>query len=108
MCTRCATARDSGNARAFALTPIRARLPSQETYSLLIDTYVKDKKEKAHLLNAIETVPCVQKKADWALKWITNAKRFAERLVAFALVEGLFFSASFCSIYYMKKANRLG
>jgi ribonucleoside-diphosphate reductase beta chain len=73
----------------------------------LIDTYVKDKAEKAHLLNAIETVPCVQKKADWALKWITNAKRFAERLVAFALVEGLFFSASFCSIYYMKKRGKL-
>ena len=76
-------------------------MPFQETYSLLIDTYVRDKAEKAHLLNAIETVPCVQKKAEWALKWITNSKRFAERLVAFALVEGLFFSASFCSIYYM-------
>lgn len=82
-------------------------MPFQETYSLLIDTYVRDKAEKAHLLNAIETVPCVQKKAEWALKWITNSKRFAERLVAFALVEGLFFSASFCSIYYMKKRGKL-
>lgn len=73
-----------------------------ETYSLLIDTYVKDAKEKDHLLHAIETLDCVKKKADWALQWIDNGN-FAERLVAFAAVEGIFFSGSFCSIFWMKK-----
>lgn len=73
-----------------------------ETYSLLIDTYIKDPKEKDHLLNAIETVPAVKKKADWALRWIDNGD-FKERLIAFAAVEGIFFSGSFCSIFWMKK-----
>ncbi len=73
-----------------------------ETYSLLIDTYIKDEKEKAHLFNAIETVPSVKKKADWALKWI-ESESFAERLIAFAAVEGIFFSGSFCSIFWLKK-----
>lgn len=74
-----------------------------ETYSLLIDTYVKNKAEKAHLFNAIETIPCVRKKAEWALRHITESSRFAERLVAFACVEGIFFSGSFCAIYWLKK-----
>ncbi len=74
-----------------------------ETYSLLIDTYIKDPAEKARLFNAIETVPCVKKKAEWALKWIENAPSFAHRLVAFAAVEGIFFSGSFCSIFWLKK-----
>lgn len=74
-----------------------------ETYSLLIDQYVKDKAEKMHLFNALETVPCVRKKADWALKWIDGSARFAERLVAFAVVEGIFFSGSFCAIFWLKK-----
>jgi len=74
-----------------------------ETYSLLIDTYIKDPDEKQHLFNAIETVPCVKKKADWALRWIEQAPGFAERLVAFAAVEGIFFSGSFCSIFWLKK-----
>jgi ribonucleotide reductase beta subunit family protein with ferritin-like domain len=74
-----------------------------ETYSLLIDTYVKDKAEKMHLFNALEEVPCVRKKADWALRWITESRRFAERLVAFAVVEGIFFSGSFCAIFWLKK-----
>jgi ribonucleoside-diphosphate reductase beta chain len=74
-----------------------------ETYSLLIDTYIKDSKEKDYLFNAIETVPAVQKKAEWALKWINNEQPFAERLVAFAAVEGIFFSGSFCSIFWLKK-----
>jgi ribonucleoside-diphosphate reductase beta chain len=73
-----------------------------ETYSLLIDTYIKDDKEKDHLFNAIETVPSVKKKADWALKWI-GSDSFAERLIAFAAVEGIFFSGSFCSIFWLKK-----
>jgi ribonucleoside-diphosphate reductase beta chain len=73
-----------------------------ETYSLLIDTYVKDSQEKHRLLNAIDTVPCVQKKAEWALRWIEQAS-FQELLIAFAAVEGIFFSGSFCSIFWMKK-----
>ena len=73
-----------------------------ETYSLLIDTYIKDKKEKDFLFNAIENLPCVKKKADWALEWIDNAT-FAERLISFAAVEGIFFSGSFCSIFWLKK-----
>src|SRR6187431_1339285 len=73
-----------------------------ETYSLLIDTYIKDPKEKDHLFNALETVPCVKKKGEWALKWI-NSENFTERLIAFAAVEGIFFSGSFCSIYWLKK-----
>ncbi len=73
-----------------------------ETYSLLIDTYIKDSKEKDYLFNAIENLPCVKKKADWALEWIEDAS-FAERLIAFAAVEGIFFSGSFCSIFWLKK-----
>ena len=73
-----------------------------ETYSLLIDTYIKDKDEKNHLFNAIETLDCVKKKANWALEWIDNGN-FAERIVAFAAVEGIFFSGSFCSIFWLKK-----
>lgn len=74
-----------------------------ETYSLLIDTYIKDPVEKDMLFRAIETVPAVTKKAEWALKWINNHNSFAERLVAFAAVEGIFFSGSFCSIFWLKK-----
>jgi ribonucleoside-diphosphate reductase beta chain len=73
-----------------------------ETYSLLIDTYIKDNKEKDHLFNAIDTIDSVQKKAQWALKWI-DSESFAERLIAFAAVEGIFFSGSFCSIFWLKK-----
>lgn len=73
-----------------------------ETYSLLIDTYVKDPQEKDTLFHAIETMDCVKKKADWALRWIDEGS-FAERLIAFAAVEGIFFSGSFCSIFWLKK-----
>src|SRR6185436_3340233 len=73
-----------------------------ETYSLLIDTYVKDPKEKDSLFHAIETMDCVKKKAEWALRWIEKGT-FAERLIAFAAVEGIFFSGSFCSIFWLKK-----
>lgn len=73
-----------------------------ETYSLLIDTYIKDKVEKDGLFNAIETLDCVKKKAEWALRWIDNGS-YAERLVAFAAVEGIFFSGSFCSLFWLKK-----
>ena len=73
-----------------------------ETYSLLIDGYIKDPVEKDGLFHAIDTLPCVKKKADWAMNWIENGK-FAEKLVAFAAVEGIFFSGSFCSIFWLKK-----
>jgi ribonucleoside-diphosphate reductase beta chain len=75
-----------------------------ETYSLLIDTYITDPKEKDHLFNALETVPSVKKKGTWALKWLSRKKgTFAQRLVAFAAVEGIFFSGSFCAIFWLKK-----
>ena len=73
-----------------------------ETYSLLIDTYVKDETEKDELFNALDVFPAIRKKADWALKWI-ESDSFAERLIAFAAVEGIFFSGAFCSIYWLKK-----
>ena len=73
-----------------------------ETYSLLIDTYVKDEKEKNILFKAIENFPAIKKKADWALKWI-DSPSFAERLIAFAAVEVIFFSGAFCSIFWLKK-----
>ena len=73
-----------------------------ETYSLLIDTYIKDAEEKDYLFNALEHMPCVKKKADWAIRWIENGT-FAERMIAFAAVEGIFFSGSFCSIFWLKK-----
>ncbi len=74
-----------------------------ETYSLLIDTYIKDEQEKHKLFNAIDTIPSVAKKAQWALKWINSNSSFATRLVAFAAVEGIFFSGSFCSIFWLKR-----
>jgi ribonucleotide reductase beta subunit family protein with ferritin-like domain len=74
-----------------------------ETYSLLIDTYVKDKQEQAHLFNAIDTIPCIGKKAEWALKWIDSQSDFTTRLLGFACVEGIFFSGAFCAIYWLKK-----
>ena len=75
-----------------------------ETYSLLIDTYIKDTDEKNHLFKALETVPSVNKKGNWALKWLSSKRgSFSERLVAFAAVEGIFFSGSFCAIFWLKK-----
>ena len=75
-----------------------------ETYSLLIDTYIKDEIEKNRLLNAVETIPCIKKKADWAMKWINSTDdNFATRLIAFACIEGIFFSGAFCSIYWLKE-----
>lgn len=89
-------------ARCFYGFQIMMENIHSEMYSLLIDTYVKDGEEKNKLFKAIETVPCVKKKAEWALRWITKGS-FAERLVAFAAVEGIFFSGSFCSIFWLKK-----
>ncbi len=89
-------------ARCFYGFQIMMENIHSETYALLIDTYVKDVKEKDRLFHAIETVDCVKKKAEWALKWISNGT-FTERLIAFAAVEGIFFSGSFCSIFWLKK-----
>ncbi|GEP93817.1 ribonucleoside-diphosphate reductase small subunit [Chitinophaga cymbidii] len=89
-------------ARCFYGFQIMMENIHSETYALLIDTYVKDPAEKDRLFHAIETVPAVKKKAEWALRWIENGT-FAQRLVAFAAVEGIFFSGSFCSIFWLKK-----
>ena len=78
-----------------------------ETYSLLIDTLIKDKIKKVKLLNAIETIPSIKKKAEWALKWIGSDRSFGDRCVAFAAVEGIFFSGAFCSIFWLKKRGKM-
>ena len=78
-----------------------------ETYSKLIDKYIKDPAEKKNLFEAIQTIPCIERKARWAMKWFDNSKPFAERLFAFACVEGIFFSGSFCAIFWLKKRGLL-
>jgi ribonucleoside-diphosphate reductase subunit M2 len=91
-------------ARAFYGFQIAMESIHSEVYSLLIETYIKDREEKSKLFNAIENFPCIKKKSDWAQKWIhDNRSSFATRLVAFACVEGIFFSGAFCSIYWLKK-----
>lgn len=91
-------------ARAFYGFQIAMENIHSETYSLLIETYIKDKEEKHKFFNAISNYPCIKKKSDWAQKWIhDNRSSFATRLVAFACVEGIFFSGAFCSIYWLKK-----
>ena len=91
-------------ARAFYGFQIAMENIHSETYSLLIETYIKNKEEKHKLFNAIENFPCIKKKSDWAQKWIhDNRSSFATRLIAFACVEGIFFSGAFCSIYWLKK-----
>jgi ribonucleoside-diphosphate reductase subunit M2 len=91
-------------ARAFYGFQIAMENIHSETYSLLIETYIKDSEEKHRFFNAIENFPCIKKKSDWAQKWIHDHRSsFATRLVAFACVEGIFFSGAFCSIYWLKK-----
>lgn len=91
-------------ARAFYGFQIAMEIIHNETYSLLIETYIKNRTEKELLFNALEHFPCIKKKGDWARKWINdNRSSFATRLVAFACVEGIFFSGAFCSIYWLKK-----
>jgi len=103
LCERFASEVQLPEARCFYGFQIAMENIHSETYSLLIDTYIKDNTQKQHLFNAIDTVPCVRKKAEWALRWIGETSRFAERLVAFAVVEGIFFSGSFCAIFWLKK-----
>ena len=91
-------------ARAFYGFQIAMENIHSHTYSLLIETYIKDKEQKHKLFNAIENYPCIKKKSDWAQKWIhDNRSSFATRLVAFACIEGIFFSGAFCSIFWLKK-----
>ncbi|KAG6391870.1 hypothetical protein SASPL_149632 [Salvia splendens] len=90
-------------ARAFYGFQIAIENIHSEMYSLLLETYIKDPDEKARLFRAIETVPCVEQKANWAMSWINGSESFAERLVAFACVVGIFFSGSFCAIFWLKK-----
>jgi ribonucleoside-diphosphate reductase subunit M2 len=91
-------------ARAFYGFQIAMENIHSHTYSLLIETYIKNKEEKSRLFNAIENFPCIKKKSSWAQKWIhDNRSSFATRLVAFACVEGIFFSGAFCSIFWLKK-----
>jgi len=89
--------------RAFYGFQIAIENIHSEMYSLLLDAYIKDTAVKNNLFKAIETIDCVKKKADWAIKWIGSDSSFAERLVAFACVEGIFFSGSFCAIFWLKK-----
>ncbi|KAK9933498.1 hypothetical protein M0R45_020695 [Rubus argutus] len=90
-------------ARAFYGFQLAMENIHSEMYSLLLETYIKDPKEKHRLFNAIENIPCVSRKAKWALEWINSSNSFAKRLVAFACVEGIFFSGSFCAIFWLKK-----
>ncbi|KAL0949712.1 hypothetical protein HGRIS_009749 [Hohenbuehelia grisea] len=91
-------------ARAFYGFQIMMENVHSETYSLLIDTYIKDEAQRQFLFDAIETIPCIKRKAEWALRWISDKRAtFAERLIAFAVVEGIFFSGSFASIFWLKK-----
>jgi len=90
-------------ARAFYGFQIAMENIHSETYSLLIDTYIKDETEKDRLFNALEHFQCISKKGNWALKWMNPGNSFAKRIVAFACVEGIFFSGAFCSIYWLKK-----
>ena len=92
-------------ARAFYGFQIAMENVHSETYSMLIDEYIRDSTEKTHLLHAIDTVPSVKEKANWALKWISSDASFAQRLVAYAAVEGIFFSGSFCALFWLKKRS---
>lgn len=90
-------------ARSFYGFQIAMENIHAETYGLLIDTYIKDEAKKDYLFKAIDNIPCIKKKADWSLRWIYGNESFAERLVAFAAIEGIFFSGAFCSIFWLKK-----
>ena len=94
-------------AKAFYCEQMANETCHSETYARLIDTYISDKDEKQHILQAIRTMPFVEKKAIWAMKWMNNSNSFASRLMAFAIVEGVFFSGAFCCIFWFKSQNLL-
>jgi ribonucleoside-diphosphate reductase subunit M2 len=97
----------SSEARAFYGFQIAMENIHSEMYSLLIDTYIKDSQEKSKLFSALQHFPCIKKKADWAIKWIQDKRSFATRIIAFACVEGIFFSGAFCSIFWLKKRGKM-
>jgi ribonucleotide reductase beta subunit family protein with ferritin-like domain len=103
LCSRFTTEVQIPEARCFYGFQIMMENIHSELYSLLIDTYIKDKVEKDNLFNSLERIPVINKKANWALKWLSSDSNFATRLVAFAVVEGIFFSGSFCAIFWLKK-----
>jgi ribonucleotide reductase beta subunit family protein with ferritin-like domain len=103
LCLRFSTEVQPAEVRQFYAMQIGIEAIHSHMYSLLIETFIKDNKEKEHLFSAIETVPAIKKKADWALKWIASDAPFAQRLVAFACIEGIHFSGSFCAIFWLKK-----
>jgi ribonucleoside-diphosphate reductase subunit M2 len=94
-------------ARAFYAFQIAMEQIHSQTYGNLIEAYIKNPEEKDNIFSAIHTMPCVNKKAEWAIKWIESSECFAQRLVAFAIVEGIFFSGSFCAIFWLKKRNKM-
>ena len=97
----------ASEARSFYAYQAHNEMVHGETYSKLIDKYIKDSTEKKQLFQAVQTIPCIQRKAEWAMKWFDKSRPFAERLFAFACVEGIFFSGSFCAIYWLKKRGLL-
>lgn len=103
LCARFANEVQLYEARSFYHFQMMMEDIHSETYALLIDTYIQDQTEKNYLFNAINNIPCIKKKADWAFKWITSGEDFAQRLIAFAIVEGVFFNGAFCSIFWLKK-----
>lgn len=95
-------------ARAFYANQIFMETIHNEMYSLMIDTLIKDTREKEHLLNGLETIPCIKKKGEWSSKWIDSQEApFVMRLIAFAIIEGVFFSGSFCAIFWLKERNNM-
>jgi ribonucleoside-diphosphate reductase beta chain len=103
LCSRFANEVQIHEARAFYRFQMAMEDIHSETYALLIDTYIKDPTEKDFLFNAIKNIPCIKRKADWAFKWITGGESFAQRLVAFSIIEGVFFNGAFCALYWLKK-----
>ncbi len=97
----------ASEARSFYGYQCHNEMVHGETYSKLIDKYIKDSSEKKQLFQAIQTIPCIERKAEWAMKWFDKSRPFAERLFAFACVEGIFFSGSFCAIFWLKKRGLL-
>ena len=97
----------ASEARSFYAYQCHNEMVHGETYSKLIDKYIKDSTEKKQLFQAIQTIPCIERKAEWAMKWFDKSRSFAERLFAFACVEGIFFSGSFCAIFWLKKRGLL-
>ena len=98
---------EAPEARCFYAFQSAIEAVHSEVYSLLIETYIKDSKKKDKLFNSIQKIPSIRKKAEWAIKWINNSDSFAKRLVAFAIVEGIFFSGAFCAIFWLKNKGKM-